>query len=511
MPSIDLDTTAADAALLGSLPEGLRTIPLDQLHPHPKNPRRDVGDVSELADSIREHGIRQPLLAVPDPGDPQRYRLVIGHRRHAAAIAAGLTEVSVIVDPSLSEADQLELMLVENVQRSDLTVVEEADGYQGLLDLGLTVEDAARKTGRSESTVRRRLKLVTLPDDAREKVHAGQATLDDVAALPDQAEDPEAFDRLVAKLGTADFRWQIQQHEQIKRAAAQAIVDRQKLEELLHERGITVYASGDVARAEGLRQDLWMVGPRDADWANGRESACAGWGFVYHSESSANGYLYRPADSDDAAAPTVDVDPEEAARLREEAEQERREFEAAQAAERRQREAIHGFATTSAELRRRFLLDAIAGRKGSTTGAKAAEALVWFLGRMVHTSPVLDSGLWFDPSENEDMTGWLGIDLDAIAAAAAEQDVDEYDAIDQETLKVITATKDARRLLAVIASAVEPISSWKWTNETARKQLIDPWYVLLSKLGYAPSSIELKATTGIFPDPEPAVTAGGDD
>lgn len=103
------------------------------IDPNPANPRRDVGDVGELADSIRAQGIRQNLLVVPAPEG--RFTLVIGHRRLEAAKLAGLERVPAVV-AELDEREQRELMLVENSQRTDLTVVEEADGYQGLLDLG---------------------------------------------------------------------------------------------------------------------------------------------------------------------------------------------------------------------------------------------------------------------------------------------------------------------------------------------------------------------------------------
>ncbi|WP_170222698.1 ParB/RepB/Spo0J family partition protein [Rarobacter faecitabidus] len=189
---ISAESTPVAGSLLGDLPAGARLVPVDQLRPHPSNPRREVGDVSELADSIREHGIRQNLLAVPDPGDEARFRLVIGHRRHAAAVVAGLAEVPVVIDPTLSEADQLELMLVENIQRSDLTAVEEADGFQGLLDLGLSQDQVAKRVGRSQSHVSNRIKLIGLPEKAREAVHARTLTLAQAEAIADVEDIPGA-------------------------------------------------------------------------------------------------------------------------------------------------------------------------------------------------------------------------------------------------------------------------------------------------------------------------------
>ncbi|HEY5514910.1 MAG TPA: ParB/RepB/Spo0J family partition protein, partial [Pengzhenrongella sp.] len=160
-------------------------VPVDLLDDHPLNPRRDVGDITELADSIRVHGIRQNLLITPNPDAPDRYWLVIGHRRAVAARLCGHDTVPAVIDNALTIAAALELMLLENLQRTDLTPVEEADGYQVLLDLGLDVTAIAKRTGRSRSTVESRLALWGLPEEARELVHTYQATLGDAMRLAD--------------------------------------------------------------------------------------------------------------------------------------------------------------------------------------------------------------------------------------------------------------------------------------------------------------------------------------
>ena len=201
----------------------LEFVPVDLIDPHPSNPRRDLGDLTELADSIRAQGIRQPLLLVPracaecaarglspcthDIGD--RYMAVIGHRRLAASKLAELEDVPCTIDPSLSQAQQVELMLLENIQRTDLSPIEEANGYQELLDLGVKVPEIAKTTGRSKATITGRLRLLKLPDAAREKVHTRQATLEDAAKIDEFSGDPETIERLVAALGTPNFGWQV--------------------------------------------------------------------------------------------------------------------------------------------------------------------------------------------------------------------------------------------------------------------------------------------------------------
>ena len=218
VPAPDVaSTSAALDELTGSLPR-LVQIPIGELHPHPQNPRRDLGVLDELAESIKAAGIRQPLTVVPHDavkghGNKSGYLIVIGHRRAAAAQLAGLAAVPAIVDESLTAAQQLELMLVENIQRADLSAVEEADGYQGLLDLGLDEAAIAAKTGRSKATVHARLQLVGLPKPAREKVHAHQATLDDAMLLAKTLEDKkiaarlDVVEELNEGLGRPNFDW----------------------------------------------------------------------------------------------------------------------------------------------------------------------------------------------------------------------------------------------------------------------------------------------------------------
>ena len=146
--------------------------PLEQLRPNPLNPRRelDPAGIDELAASIAAHaehgGILQPLLVTPDG------TLVAGHRRLAAARRAGFIDVPVVVR-ALSPIEALELALVENLQRADLTPVEEARAYQHLVAAGATLASIARRVGVPASRVRERLALLDLDERVRERVHHG--------------------------------------------------------------------------------------------------------------------------------------------------------------------------------------------------------------------------------------------------------------------------------------------------------------------------------------------------
>ena len=143
----------------------LQNIPVEKLVHHPKNPRKDIGDITELSDSIKAKGILQNLTVVP-AGD--EYYVVIGNRRMEAAKAAGFKTLPCVI-AEMDEKEQMETMLLENIQRVDLTVKEQADGFQLMMDLGLTVEELSEKTGFAKSTIYHRLNVAKLDGDVLER------------------------------------------------------------------------------------------------------------------------------------------------------------------------------------------------------------------------------------------------------------------------------------------------------------------------------------------------------
>jgi ParB family chromosome partitioning protein len=171
----------------------LQELHMDQLVVHPKNVRRDVGNVVELANSITEQGILQPLVVAPDLNGTA-YVIIAGHRRHAAAKLANVDALPCVVREDLdTEPKQLVAMLVENTQRTDLTVTEEAEAYQALLEFpGYTVKTVAKATGRSQATVRKRLLLTKLSDQAKGQLDDQTLNVDQALVLVDFAEDEEA-------------------------------------------------------------------------------------------------------------------------------------------------------------------------------------------------------------------------------------------------------------------------------------------------------------------------------
>lgn len=197
-------------------------INVTKLLPHPDNPRKEIGDIQELTESIKANGILQNLTVVPKRGEISRkpsggYTVIIGHRRLAAAKAAGLKTVPCVVT-EMTLQEQVGAMLLENMQRSDLTVYEQAQGFQMMMDLGETVDTVAQKTGFSPSTVRRRVKLLDLDAGKFKASESRGATLQDYMEL-DKLKGPELRNRVLDAIGTPNFPNKLRQAiEEEKRA-----------------------------------------------------------------------------------------------------------------------------------------------------------------------------------------------------------------------------------------------------------------------------------------------------
>ncbi|MEA3327157.1 MAG: ParB/RepB/Spo0J family partition protein [Chloroflexota bacterium] len=149
-------------------------VPFDLIHPNPQQPRisLDMGALEELADSIREHGVLQPLI-VSENLDVDQYTLIAGERRWRAAEMAGLSMVPVIIR-SVTEQEQLELALIENLQRSDLNPLEKAQAYSQLADnFSMTHEQIAERIGKSRTSITNTIRLLNLPDQAQRALGEG--------------------------------------------------------------------------------------------------------------------------------------------------------------------------------------------------------------------------------------------------------------------------------------------------------------------------------------------------
>ena len=184
-------------------------MPVECLVPHPQNLRKDLGNLEELTASIKENGIYQNLTVIPVneavPGEEPKYMVVIGHRRLEAAKRAGLQEVPCAIVRGLTETQQLQIMLLENMQRSDLTIYEQAQGFQQLLDFGMDIEDISQQSGFSKRTIRRRLEIAKLDQNKLNKISSTrQLSLKEFDELA-KIKNMEARNEVMEKIGTNDF------------------------------------------------------------------------------------------------------------------------------------------------------------------------------------------------------------------------------------------------------------------------------------------------------------------
>ena len=246
--------------------EELTMLPVSAIYPHPDNPRKDVGDVTELADSIRKRGILQNLTVMPghwitieemaavveayreEPTDELKelietkwsdegYTTLIGHRRTAAAKLAGISKAPCRIVRGLTKNEQISMMLEENMQRNDLTIYEQAESFQLMLDLGETIETLSDKTGFSKGTIYHRLNIAKLNREVlkeKEDDEAFQLTLKDMYEL-ERVDDVEERNQILAQASSSEnLKYRIEQSVREKKREKKA----EKLIAQLKEKGV---------------------------------------------------------------------------------------------------------------------------------------------------------------------------------------------------------------------------------------------------------------------------------
>ena len=172
-----------------------RTIPITSIYPNPEQPRSEFGDLSELTDSIKEKGVLEPLLVKPKPDG--QFMIIAGERRWRASQLAGLTELPCI-ELDIDENSVAEIALIENLQRKDLTVWEEADGLAALAEkFGYTHDQIAHKISKSRTTVTELLAISGLPEEVRTKCRQAKITSKStLLEIARQFDEPAMFDYL---------------------------------------------------------------------------------------------------------------------------------------------------------------------------------------------------------------------------------------------------------------------------------------------------------------------------
>ncbi|MDQ2094305.1 ParB/RepB/Spo0J family partition protein [Rhodalgimonas zhirmunskyi] len=192
-------------------------IPIERVAPNPDQPRRtfEQDKLDDLANSIREKGIIQPLIVRPDPRKSGEFQIVAGERRWRAAQIAQLHEVPVIVR-NFDDTEVLEVAIIENIQRADLNPVEEAAGYRALIDrFGHTQDQLAKALGKSRSHIANQMRLLTLPDEVQDLLSLGAISAGHARALI-TADDPVALARKVVNSGLS-----VRETERLAKQAAE--------------------------------------------------------------------------------------------------------------------------------------------------------------------------------------------------------------------------------------------------------------------------------------------------
>lgn len=443
-------------------------ISVGDIIPNPNNPRLDVGDVSELAASIKAQGVRQNLLVTPT-GDG-RYMLVIGHRRLAAAKKAGLTQVPCAV-AALSEREQREIMLVENSQRRDLTLLEEANGIQGLLDLGESKADIARKTGRSVKYVSARAKVASTAKAASvppSSVKYTQITLDEWEKMSEFEDDPDDLKEILAHAGTPNFNWAITHISNRRKTDA----NHQALARRIADMSIPLV---DDRPKEGFAQSQWFDMEQDDVMSRIDE-----W------LEQAPQPIHLKKDSGDYVVFYAGAEPKEQSKKE-------REAQARQEEEKREEAVRDGFALRARQNRLRFLIDYCRSLKplSQENISFQLELLgVWAITELEHKGAphVAWTGEIRKIGETDltilcQLKGW--------DEETAQASFDKLDPAQQRLLALLVIFE---------ATVGEDGSYWEW--ESNLDTVGRPYYKALKHAGYQVSDHERQALDGAYADEE---------
>ena len=231
------------------------TLKISELQPNREQPRREFDEKSlaELADSISQHGILQPLLVRPflDGG----YQIVAGERRFRAARMAGLTEVPVVIR-DLSDSETMQLALIENLQREDLTPVEEAKGYKQLMDsYGLKQEEVSRVVGKSRPAIANALRLLALPEDILQLISDGKLSAGHGRTLL-SFKNPQEMEKAARLASTEDIS--VRELERLAKKSNKALenADVKKI----YEKKLSYYGEVELALKEHLGRKIKVNG-----------------------------------------------------------------------------------------------------------------------------------------------------------------------------------------------------------------------------------------------------------
>lgn len=423
-------------------------IPVDELQPHPDNPRKDVGDVTELAESIKANGIFQNLTVLRNR-DPEtgKSTVIIGHRRLAAAKLAGLEKVPCMV-VEMDEKEQISTMLLENMQRTDLTIYEQAQGFQMMLDMGETQDSISEKTGFSKTTVRHRLKLLELDPEEFRKAEERQPKLTDYIEL-EKITDPELKSKALAAIGTANFDWVVKnavETEQKRRYEAE-------WREYVKDLGTEVKYEDKNSYTE---QQFFYTRNELTD--KEREKIAAFEKPLYYCFDS-YGYVYMLNERSQSEEPKHETEPEWKIKAREREAKKARIIETENMAQ--------------------------ALRLGFVKGYSRRNGMTALLIELIWEEMELDTVDWAYVAE------LCGVKL----GCEEDEDISAEDFAQNSDIVYMLVNSPAKVLLAIIAAYLEKsmynhVSLHNYNGDYEKNAILEHWYATLQKLGYSISDDE---------------------
>lgn len=418
----------------------IKLVNVNLIENHPDNPRKNLGDLTELADSIKETGILQNLTIVEQADNKGYYFTVIGNRRLAASKLAGLEEVPCAI-VEMDHKTQLATMLLENMQRVDLTIHEQAQGFQMMLDVGESLEDIASKTGFSESTVRRRVKLLELDQDKLKEVSERQPNLTDFVEL-EKIKDLEKRNKAMESIGTSDFNYELkralehQEKEEMRKNILGILASNGAIE--IRDRNNEEYITGIRYEEEGLEKikELGEEIKYYKPWVYGLE-------------------LYKG--------------PSEKVLSEEEIESKRLEQEEKQKEEER-RERLEEISERAYELRKDFV-----SGLSNTKARKNIDTIIEFTIYSIRS---------------------IGYVSDKSISKALNIEVDKEEVEWEDISKEIWKQPELNLLLAIYSKMEGDEKYYNWNKEYKENKKLDEIYKLLIKLGYSMSEEEKKLQDG---------------
>lgn len=247
MADVNNDASASAADSSSRRPE--QHLPIENVAPNPDQPRRnfDSDKLRDLAESIREKGIIQPLIVRSDPADADRFQIVAGERRWRAAQIAQLHEVPVIIR-EFDDTEVLEVAIIENIQRADLNPVEEAAGYRQLIErFGHTQDQLAKALGKSRSHIANQMRLLSLPQDVIDFLEKDRLSAGHARALI-TSDDPSALARAVVAKGLS-----VRETEKLVKKGAAPKTPKSGARQPAEKDADTVALEGDLSANLGMK------------------------------------------------------------------------------------------------------------------------------------------------------------------------------------------------------------------------------------------------------------------